>query len=167
MCHLQFLLSMPYTFQTTCSLLSLWLIYSWVHYYLGAFINGISFPVAQMVKHLPAMWETRVRSLGWDDPLEKEMATHLSTLAWKIPWTEEPNRLQSMGSQRVEHDWVTSQNSKCLDECLDSGWSKEQGKATVEYWGQMILWFKYSTHYELSFNHGGNSTWGGIQNMTA
>ena len=57
-----------------------------------------------MVKHLPAMWETRVRSLGWDDPLEKEMATHLSTLAWKIPWTEEPNRLQSMGSQRVEHD---------------------------------------------------------------
>ena len=52
-----------------------------------------------MVKCLPAMWETRVRSLGWEDPLEKEMATHSGTLAWKIPWTEEPGRLQSMGSQ--------------------------------------------------------------------
>ena len=57
-----------------------------------------------MVKHLPAMRETGVRSLGWEDPLEKEMATHSSTLAWKIPWTEEPGRLQSMGSQRVGHD---------------------------------------------------------------
>ena len=55
--------------------------------------------VAQMVKRLPAMWETRVRSLGWEDPLEKEMTTHSSTLAWKIPWTEEPGGLQSMGSQ--------------------------------------------------------------------
>ena len=61
-----------------------------------------------MVKHLPAMWETQVRSLGWEDPLEKEMATHSSTLAWKIPWTEEPGRLQSMGLQRVGHDWGTS-----------------------------------------------------------
>ena len=48
--------------------------------------------VAQMVKHLPTMWETRVQSLGWEDPLEKEMATHSSILAWKIPWTEEPGR---------------------------------------------------------------------------
>ena len=54
------------------------------------------------------MQETRVQSLGWEDPLEKEMATHSSTLAWRIPWTEEPGRLQSMGSQRVRHDWVTS-----------------------------------------------------------
>ena len=60
--------------------------------------------VAQMVKHLPTMRETWVRSLGWEDPLEKEMATHSSTLAWKIPWTEEPGRLQSMGLQRVRHD---------------------------------------------------------------
>ena len=60
--------------------------------------------VAQMVKHLPAVRETWVRSLGWEDPLEKEMATHSSTLACKIPWTEEPGRLQSMGSQRVGHD---------------------------------------------------------------
>ena len=56
--------------------------------------------VAQMVKNLPAMRETQVRSLGREDPLEKEMAIHSSTLAWKIPWTEEPGRLQSMGSQR-------------------------------------------------------------------
>ena len=60
--------------------------------------------VAQMVKHLPAMRETWVQSLGWEDPLEKEMATHSSTLAWKIPWIEEPGRLQSIGSQRVGHD---------------------------------------------------------------
>ena len=57
-----------------------------------------------MVKHLSAMWETRVQSLGWEDPLEKEMATVSSTLAWKIPWMEEPGRLQSMGSQRVGRD---------------------------------------------------------------
>ena len=62
------------------------------------------FPVAQTVKHLPAMRETQVQSLGQEDPLEKEMATHYSTLAWRIPWTEEPGGLQSMGSQRVRHD---------------------------------------------------------------
>ena len=60
--------------------------------------------VAQMVKCLPMMQETWVQSLGWEDPLEKEMATHTSILAWKIPWTEDPGRLQSMGSQRVRHD---------------------------------------------------------------
>ena len=60
--------------------------------------------VAQMVKSLPAMWETQVRSLDWEDPPEKEMETHSSTLAWKIPWTEEPGMLQFMGSQRVGHD---------------------------------------------------------------
>ena len=60
--------------------------------------------VAQTVKRLPAMWETQVRSLGQEDPLEKEMEIHSSTLAWKIPWTEEPGGLQSMGSQRVGHN---------------------------------------------------------------
>ena len=54
--------------------------------------------LAQTVKRLPAMWENWVQSLGWEDPLEKEMETHSSTLAWKIPWMEEPGRLQSMGS---------------------------------------------------------------------
>ena len=64
--------------------------------------------VAQMAKRLPAMWETRVRSMGWEDLLEKEMETHSSILAWRIPQMEEPSRLQSMGSQRVGHDGATS-----------------------------------------------------------
>ena len=57
-----------------------------------------------MVKNLPAMQEMQVQSLGWEDPLEKGMATHSSILAWRIPWTEEPDRLQSIGLQRVGHD---------------------------------------------------------------
>ena len=64
----------------------------------------LAFLVAQMVKHLPAIRETWVQSLGWEDPLEKEMATHSSTLAWKIPWAENPGSLQSTGSQRIGHD---------------------------------------------------------------
>ena len=60
--------------------------------------------MAQRLKRLPAVQETRVRSLSQEDPLEKEMATHSSILAWRISWTEEPGRLQSMGSQRVGHD---------------------------------------------------------------
>ena len=63
------------------------------------------------------MQETWVRSLGWEDLLEKEMAIHSSTIAWKIPWTEEPGRLQSMGSQRVGHNWATSL-SLCLNKLL-------------------------------------------------
>ena len=65
-----------------------------------------------MVKHLPTIQETQVQSLGWEDPLEKEMAPHSSTLAWIIPWTEECCRLQFMGSQRVGHNWATSLRSK-------------------------------------------------------
>ena len=64
--------------------------------------------VAQRLKHLPATLETQVRSLGREDPLEKEMATHSSIFAWIIPWMEKPCRLQSTGSQRVGHDWATS-----------------------------------------------------------
>ena len=60
--------------------------------------------VAQMIKRLPAMRETQVQSPGGEDPMEEEMATHSSILAWKIPWTEEPGRLQSIGSQGVRHD---------------------------------------------------------------
>ena len=70
-------------------------------------MNGASL-MAQMVKRLSAMQETRVQSLGWEDPLEKEMAAHSSILAWKIPWTAEPGRLPSMGSQRVGHEKATS-----------------------------------------------------------
>ena len=72
------------------------------------FINSLTSLVAQTVKRLSTMQETRVRLLGREEPLEKEMATHPSTIAWKIPWTEDPGRLQSMGWQRVGHDWATS-----------------------------------------------------------
>ena len=68
--------------------------------------------VAQRLKRLPGMRETRVWSLGREDPLEKELATHSSTLAWRIPWREEPGRLQSMGLRRVRHDWATSLHFK-------------------------------------------------------
>ena len=64
--------------------------------------------MAEMVKSLPAIQETWVQSLGWEDPLEKEMATHSSILAWTTPWMEEPGGLQSMGSQRVRQNWVTN-----------------------------------------------------------
>ena len=76
-------------------------------FYLIVFLKSRLWPsfrtslVAQMVKCLPTMWETWVHSLGWEDPLEKAMVTHSSTIAWKIPWTERPGRLQYMGSQRV------------------------------------------------------------------
>ena len=72
--------------------------------------------VAQMVKHLSTMQETQVQSLGWEDLLEKEMATHSSILAWKIPWTEEPGGLQPMESQRVRHDRATS-HTYMADSC--------------------------------------------------
>ena len=71
-------------------------------------IAKIASLVAERIKHLPAMRETQGWSLGWEDPLEKEMATHSSILAWRIPWTEEPGGQQSIGSQRVGHDWATS-----------------------------------------------------------
>ena len=73
----------------------------------GKFLKGLTIGaslVVHMVKNLPAMQETRVRSLGQEDALEKEMVTHSSILAWRIPWTEEPGGLQSTGSQRVRHD---------------------------------------------------------------
>ena len=77
--------------------------------------EGIGYPlqyswaplVAQLVKTPPAMWETLVQSLDWKDPLEEGMATHSSILAWRIPWTEAPGGIETTGSQRVGHDWVT------------------------------------------------------------
>ena len=68
------------------------------------FLYSRASPVAQIVNSLPAMQQTQGRSLGWEDPLEKEMATHSSILAWRIPWTEESGGLQSMGLQRVRHN---------------------------------------------------------------
>ena len=73
--------------------------------------------MVQTVKNLPAMQETWVQSLGQEDPLEKRMATHSSTLTWRIPWTEEPDWLQSMGSQRLEHDLATEH--ACISEYKD------------------------------------------------
>ena len=81
--------------------------------------EGIGYPlqyswvslVAQIVKNLPVMRETWVRSLGWEDVLEKGMATHSSVLSWRNPWTKEPGGLQSMESQRVRHDWVTKHST--------------------------------------------------------
>ena len=79
----------------------------WPKYWISALASVLTTSlVAQRLKRLRAMRETRVQSLGWEDPLEKEMATHSSTLAWKIPRTEEPGGPQSMGSQRVRHDWA-------------------------------------------------------------
>ena len=84
--------------------------------------------VAQTVKNLPDMWENRVQSLGWEDPLEKEMATHSSILAWGIPWTEEPGRLQPMGLQRVRHDLVTQQQHS-------------DSTTTIRGWPQLLVLF--------------------------
>ena len=90
--------------------------------------------VAQTVKRLPTTRETWVRSLGWEVPLEKEMATHSSILAWKIPWTEEPGRLQSMGSQRVGHDWATELN-----------WRWEHAGVRWQWDSILLLGFTYPT----------------------
>ena len=98
--------------------------------------------VAQRLKRLPPMRETRVRSLGWEDPLEKEMVTHSSILAWKIPRTEKSGRLQSMGSQRVGHDWATSLHiwNKCKFEIYiwNSSDSTEHTHLRVVFRGKMV-----------------------------
>ena len=88
----------------------MYIMYKYVKYIIQNYTNSyilhiiMTSLVAQMVKSLPTMWETQVQSLGWEDLLEKEMATHSSILAWKIPKMEEPGRLQSMGSQRIRHE---------------------------------------------------------------
>ena len=84
--------------------------------------------VAQLIKNLPAVQETWVRSLGWEDPLEKEIANHFSTLAWRIPWTEEPGRLQSMRLQRVGHHWATN--------TCTSFFFMAESNSTVDSWTQ-------------------------------
>ena len=93
----------PGVYSSSCPL-------SWIYGFISLWIYTPvrASLVAQMVRRLPTMRETRVWSLGGKDLLEKEMATHSSTLAWKIPWMENPRGLQSMGSQRVRHDWMTS-----------------------------------------------------------
>ena len=87
--------------------------------------------VAQMVKNLPAMQETWVWSLGQEDPLEKGMATHSRINAWRIPWTEEPDRLQFMGSQRVGHTWVTDTSTSIVNGLLRA--------SLVAHWQRVCL----------------------------
>ena len=87
-------------------------------FWLCLFLNWASL-VAQTVENPPAMKETWDQSLGWKDPLEKGMETHSSILAWRIPWTEEPGRLQSIGWQRVRHDWSDLAYSHTPEVCCD------------------------------------------------
>ena len=103
------------------------------------FVESWASLVALMVKNLPTIPKTWVRSLDQEDPLEKRMATHSSILAWRIPWTEEPSGLESMGSQRVGHDWATNITTTCWKfyfrkvnlMVVYSRWEEEQGDAFV------------------------------------
>ena len=105
-----------------------------------------AFLVAQRLERLPAMWETWVRSLGQEDTLEKEMATHSSILAWRIPWVEEPGGLQSTGLLRVGHDWVSSLSAPwglCLWMTAQQGvvqlYPVRLGKPHLEGWPLVFL----------------------------
>ena len=114
--------------------------------------------VAQRLKCLPGMRETWVRSLGQEDPLEKEMATHSSTLAWRIPWREEPGGLHSMGSQRVGHDWTSlSLSVDCRNTCFGL-WSKDGLKRIRDVWLEgkglsvnfrIWMWSQSKTNYSV------------------
>ena len=114
--------------------------------------------MAQVVKNLPTMQETWVWSLGKEDPLEKGMATHSSILAWRTPCTEEPGRLQSMGSQRAGHDWTThtdyiqpiwGKNLKKVDICIciteSSGWTPKTNTALLINYN--IKWFFFLSNF--------------------
>ena len=107
--YILFLLFYPHVFE----ILSYPINFLSKSFYSNFYVSVTSL-VAQTVKHLPTMRETWIRSLGQEDSLEKGKAPHSSTLAWKIPWMEEPGRLQSVGSQRVGHDWATSPYLICL-----------------------------------------------------
>jgi len=97
--------------------------------------------LAQRLKHLPAMQETWVPTLGQEDPLEKEMANQSSILAWKIPWTEEPGGLQSTGSQRVRHDWATSPFTFCVYR-HQKFWRESPTEITsTEITSEEVLWY--------------------------
>ena len=104
--------------------------------------------VAQTVKPLSTMWETWVRSLGREDPLEKEMAIHSSTIAWKIPWTEEPGRLHSMGSQRVGLDWATSLTSLPFFKIQVNHFMAQDRPFGAKIIPKCILWVRAWCHSE-------------------
>ena len=114
--------------------------------------------MAQTVKHLPTIRETQVRSLGREDPLEKEMATHSSIFAWRISWTEEPGGLQSTGSQRVGHDWGTNTFTYELWVTDVKKQIYDYIEINLEYWLEGLMlerssntlatWYKELTHWE-------------------
>ena len=112
--------------------------------------------VAYMVKNLPAIWETRVWSLGWEDPLEKEMATHSSILAWRILWTEEPGELQSMGSQSQTWlgDWHTHKHNEHLHSfqwsATQTWWRKS---LSLRICASLIIFLGYISRCELHPQH--------------
>ena len=113
--------------------------------------------VLQTVRPLPAIWETWVWSLGREDPLEKEMGTHSSILAWRIPWTEKSGRLQSMGSQRVGRDWATEQNWTELignSSGCQGVWSQERKK-----WGLSRFTCSDGTSVSLQESSRRTSSW--------
>ena len=109
--------------------------------------------MVQREKNLPAMQETWVQTLGWEDPLEEGMAAHSNILAWRIPWTEEPGKLQSMGSQSVEHDWVTKHST--IHSFIDYELIKITGRNIPEHFhaldSMLINWF--GSQQEAIFMH--------------
>ena len=107
-----------------------WSWYSSLFILVRAFLGLL---VAQLGKNLPAVWETWVRSLGWEDALEESMATHSSILAWRMPWLEEPGGLQSVGSQRVRHGWATSTFTLLMR--LTAHWKPNP----LPSWAQLVL----------------------------
>ena len=90
--------------------------------------------VVQMVKNLPVVWETWVQSLGREDALEEGPATHSSILAWRIPWTVEPGGLQSMGEQRVWHDWATKQRTCVKQRAMGTCWTVQGAQPGALWW---------------------------------
>ena len=131
--------------------------------------------VAQMVKNLPAMWESQVWSLGWEDLLEKVIATHSNILAWRIPWTAEPGKLQSMGWQRVRHHWATNThthkhtpifwqpdaNSWLIGKYLDAGkdWGQEKRGMTED---EIVGWYHGLHRHESEQTPGDNEGQGSL-----
>ena len=98
---------------------------------------------AQVVKNLPIMQETKVWSLYQEDPLEKKTATHCSVLPWRIPWTEEPGRLQSMGSHLVRHDWVTNTFFHFLNQLLGFPFMSQRDESSFCRWENLVSFGKW------------------------
>ena len=119
---------------------------SWIFTKINSFLYWaelvliFNFSGGSMVKNLPAMWETQVRSLGWEDPLKRRMATHSSILTWRIPWTEEPGAQQATihGFWRVKHNWVTNTDTHTVIVFKNAG---SQVLNSLEISIELLLWF--------------------------